>query len=108
MTSQYFAGTSRQLIACNKRTYRLTQACEKARDMTAETPKITALTPAQAVKILAAAGNRRITEAMIRADIDAGAPTNPRDADPESPVTINLVHYVAWLVQEVADGPRND
>ena len=65
--------------------------------MTAETPKITALTPAQAAKILAAAGSRRITEVMVRADIDAGAPTN---ADG----TVNLVHYAAWLVQEVAGG----
>ena len=65
--------------------------------MTAETPKITALTPAQAAKILAAAGSRRITEAMVRADIDAGAPTN---ADG----TVNLVHYTAWLAREVAGG----
>ena len=65
--------------------------------MTAETPKITALTPAQAAKILAAAAGRRITEAELRADIDAGAPTN---ADG----TVNLVHYAAWLVREVAGG----
>lgn len=65
--------------------------------MTAETPRITALTPAQAAKILAAAGNRRITEAMVRADIEAGAPTN---ADG----TVNLVHYVAWLAREAAHG----
>ena len=65
--------------------------------MSAETPKITALTPAQAAKILAAAGNRRITEAMVRADIDAGAPVN---ADG----TVNLVHYTAWLVKEMAGG----
>jgi len=65
--------------------------------MTAETPKITALTPAQVAKILAAAGSRRITEAMVRADIAAGAPTN---ADG----TVNLVHYAAWLVREVAGG----
>ena len=65
--------------------------------MTAETPKITALTPAQAAKILAAAGSRRITEAMVRADIDAGAPTN---ADG----TVNLVNYTAWLVKEMAGG----
>ena len=65
--------------------------------MTAETPRITALTPAQASKILAAAGNRRITEAMVRADIKAGAPTN---ADG----TVNLVHYAAWLAREAAHG----
>jgi hypothetical protein len=65
--------------------------------MTAEIPKITALTPAQAAKILAVAGSRRITEAMVRADIEAGAPTN---ADG----TINLVHYTAWLAQDAAGG----
>ncbi|MBN2133601.1 MAG: hypothetical protein JW741_29135 [Sedimentisphaerales bacterium] len=65
--------------------------------MTTETPKITALTPAQAAKILAAAGSRRITEAMVRADIAAGAPTN---ADG----TVNLVHYTAWLVRKLAGG----
>ena len=65
--------------------------------MTADTPTITALTPAQAAKILAAAGSRRITEAMVRADIEAGAPTN---ADG----TVNLVHYAAWLAREVAGG----
>ena len=62
-----------------------------------KTPKITALTPAQAAKILAAAGSRRITEAMVLADIDAGAPVN---ADG----TIHLVHYTAWLVKETASG----
>ena len=65
--------------------------------MTAETPKITALTPAQAAKILAAAAGRRITEVELCADIDAGAPTN---ADG----TVNLVHYTAWLAREVAGG----
>ena len=70
--------------------------------MTAETPKMTALTPAQAAKILATAGSRRITEAMVRADIDAGAPAN---ADG----TVNLVHYAAWLAREaVSGGGRGD
>ncbi len=68
-----------------------------ARDITAETARITALTPVQVAKILASAGSRRITEAMVRADIDAGAPTN---ADG----TINLVRYAAWLVREVPVG----
>ena len=63
--------------------------------MTAEPLKITALTPAQAAKILTAAGGRRITEAMVRADLDAGAPSH---ADG----TLNLVHYAAWLVKEMA------
>jgi len=61
------------------------------------TPRITALTPAQAARILAAAGQRRITEAMVRADVEAGAPTN---ADG----TLNLIHYAAWLAREAAHG----
>jgi len=65
--------------------------------MTAGTPKITALTAPQAAKVLSAAGGRRITEAMLRADIAAGAPVN---ADG----TLNLVHYAAWLVREAAGG----
>ncbi len=65
--------------------------------MTAKTPRITALTPAQAAKILATAGSRRITEAMVRTDIQAGAPTN---ADG----TVNLIHYAAWLAREAAHG----
>jgi hypothetical protein len=51
------------------------------------TPRITALTPAQAARILAAAGKRRITEAMVKAD-----------------GTLNLVHYTAWLAREAAHG----
>lgn len=61
------------------------------------TTRITALTPAQAARILASAGQRRITEAMVKADVEAGAPTN---ADG----TLNLVHYTAWLAREAAHG----
>ena len=55
----------------------------------------TALTVAQLAKILSAAGGRRITEDMIRLDIDTGAPTNTDG-------TINLVHYTAWMVKNVS------
>ena len=65
--------------------------------MTEESVKITALTPADTARILAAAGKRRITEAMVAADIAAGAPVN---ADG----TIHLVHFAAWLANEVAHG----
>ncbi len=65
--------------------------------MSETTPSLTALTVAQTAKVLSAAGGRKITEDMLRADIDAGAPVN---ADG----TINLVHYAAWLVREVAGG----
>ena len=55
--------------------------------------RITALTIDQTAKILSSAGGRRISEEMIREDIDAGAPTNPDG-------TVNLVHYTSWLVRE--------
>jgi len=61
------------------------------------TPSLTALTVAQVSQVLSAAGGRRITEDMLRADIDAGSPVN---ADG----TLNLVHYAAWLVREVSRG----
>ena len=57
--------------------------------------RLTALTSDQVAKVLSSAGARRITEEMIRADIDAGAPTNPDG-------TVNLVHYTSWLVKELS------
>ena len=65
--------------------------------MSETTPSLTALTVAQAAKVLSAAGGRRITEEMLRADIDAGAPVNVDG-------TLNLVHYTAWLLKEMAGG----
>jgi hypothetical protein len=53
------------------------------------------LTPAQAAKILSAAGGVRIPLKQIEADLAEGAPTN-------SDGTVNLVHYTAWLVREVS------
>lgn len=57
-----------------------------------------ALSVADAALVLTrigAGGGVDITEAMLHADIDAGAPTN---ADG----TINLVYYAAWLLKELA------
>jgi hypothetical protein len=54
-----------------------------------------ALALADAARLLAKAGGWPITVEMLRADVDAGAPVN---ADG----TINLVHYAAWLVKEMA------
>ena len=65
--------------------------------MSETTSSLTALTVAQAAKVLSTAGGRRVTEEMIRADVDAGAPVN---ADG----TVNLVHYTAWLAKEMAGG----
>ena len=49
-----------------------------------------ALAVADAARLLAKASSEPVTEAMIRGDIDDGAPTNPDG-------TVNLVHYAAWL-----------
>ncbi len=54
-----------------------------------------ALSVADAARVLSRMGGRAVTEEMLRADIDTGAPTNANG-------TINLVHYAAWLVKEMA------
>ena len=59
-----------------------------------------ALALADAARVLTrlvGVGGKAVTEAMLRADIDAGAPTNADGS-------INLVHYAAWLVKEMAAG----
>lgn len=58
-----------------------------------------ALAIADAARLLARAGGEEVSEAMIEADIDAGAPINPDG-------TMNLVHYAAWLVQKSREGPN--
>ena len=65
--------------------------------MSETTPSLTALTVAQMGKVLSAAGGREMSEEMVHADIDDGAPVNPDG-------TINLVHYTAWLAKEMAGG----
>ena len=55
-----------------------------------------AMSVADAAHVLARLGGNEVTEAMLRADIDAGAPAN-RDG------TLNLVHYAAWRVKEMAN-----
>lgn len=64
--------------------------------MDAGEPKLSpsAMSLADAARLLsAAAGGRSVTAEMLQADVDARAPTN-------SDGTLNLVHYVAWLVKE--------
>jgi len=56
----------------------------------------TALTVADAARLLTKVGGQLVSEQMIDADVANGAPTN---ADG----TINLVHYGAWLVREMAN-----
>jgi len=46
------------------------------------------------VRLLRASGSRHVNVERVRADIDAGAPTNIDG-------TVNLVHYGAWLVRQV-------
>lgn len=64
-----------------------------------ESPRLNpaAMTVEDAAKLLTKAGGVRVSESQIRKDIEAHAPTN---ADG----TINLVHYAAWLVNQMATG----
>ncbi|MGQ0627202.1 MAG: hypothetical protein ACT4PL_03775 [Phycisphaerales bacterium] len=56
-----------------------------------------ALLVADAARVLTRLGGKPVTEAMLSADIDAGAPVNADGS-------INLVHYAAWLVKEMSAG----
>jgi len=56
-----------------------------------------ALPVADAARVLTRLGGKPVSEAMLHADMDAGAPAN---ADG----TLNLVHYAAWLVKEMSAG----
>jgi hypothetical protein len=57
----------------------------------------TALALADAARALSQVSGHTITEEMLRADVEAGAPTNPDG-------TLNLVHYGAWLAKEMGRG----
>ena len=59
-------------------------------------PKPNALSPEQLATILGRISREHITAEMIAQDIDAGAPTN-------SDGTLNVIHYTAWLVREMAE-----
>ncbi len=65
--------------------------------MSAESLKITAVTPEQAAKILAAAYGRRITDEQVRR-IAEEADLLRADG------TFSLIEYVAWLAREAANG----
>ena len=54
-----------------------------------------AMSVADVARVLCASGSRHATEAAVQADLDAGAPTNADGS-------VNLVHYAAWLVRQVA------
>lgn len=68
--------------------------------MTAETLKITALTPEQAAKVLAAAYRRRIDEDQVRQVVEEAQLLR---ADG----TFSLLEYVAYLAGEVTGGTGN-
>lgn len=54
-----------------------------------------AIGPADLARLLSAAAGVPVDADDVRADIDAGAPSNPDG-------TLNLVHYAAWLVRQLA------
>lgn len=59
--------------------------------------KVTALSLANAAKLLQVAGAAGADEGALRAHLARGAPANPDG-------TINLVHYAAWLARELGRG----
>jgi len=72
--------------------------------MTHDTPESmnpNALPIDDAVRLLTKAGGRIVSKSMLRADIDAGAPTNPDG-------TLNLVHYAAWNVKQMSERTDGD
>jgi len=78
----------------------MAQHAPNGQPLEASPPDGTRLNPSamsitDASRVLARIGGQVVTEQMLHADIDAGAPTN-RDG------TINLVHYAAWLVKQEA------
>ena len=54
-----------------------------------------AMAVADAARVLTRLGGKPVTEDMLEADIDAGAPTNADGS-------VNLGHYAAWLVKDMA------
>ena len=68
-----------------------------AAERPAQTLNPQALRLADAARVLSASGSAPVTVEMLQADVADGAPTN---ADG----TLNLVHYAAWLVKEMAGG----
>lgn len=52
-----------------------------------------AMSMADAAKLLSRVSGERVTEAMLDADRNAGAPVNPDG-------TFHIVHYTAWLVKQ--------
>ena len=70
---------------------------QKGSEISQQGLRLTALTIPQVAKVLSAAGGQMVSEDTVRQDIDAGAPVNPDG-------TVNLIHYAAWIVREIAGG----
>ena len=73
----------------------MTDAADRQRPKPKLSP--TAIPLADAALLLTKMGGEPISEKMLRTDIEAGAPVNTDG-------TLNLVHYGAWLVLEMARG----
>lgn len=58
---------------------------------------LAAVSVARTAELLTKARGWPISEEMIRADIEAGAPVN-------SDGTLNLIYYAAWLLKEMGRG----
>ena len=58
--------------------------------------RVTSLSINDAALLLSKSGGKAVTGDIIRQDIEAGAPVNADE-------TVNLVHYAAWLVRELAN-----
>lgn len=56
-----------------------------------------ALSVTYAARMLTKVGGQTVSDETVRADLAAGAPSNPDG-------TINLVHYGAWLAKEMGHG----
>jgi hypothetical protein len=54
-----------------------------------------AMSPAQVAEFLARAGDKPVTEAEVRQDIEAGAPTNADGS-------VNFLHYASWLATKAS------
>lgn len=71
------------------------------RDEPARAVKITAMSVPDAARAMAAAFGRRVTDEQVRQIAEAGGLLGPDD-------TLNLLEYVAYLIQEAGHGPGTD
>ncbi|WP_176014466.1 hypothetical protein [Victivallis sp. Marseille-Q1083] len=62
--------------------------------------KLTALPREKLILLLTQAGSRTISDGVLAADVEAGAPQNPDG-------TFNLIQYAAWLAKQNGGGDAN-